>query len=261
MPGMTTDESSAPRLDLSGAVATIEFCRPRQANRVEPGDLEVLHGHLARIEADAAIRVLVFRGRGKHFSAGYTIQALAGGEGRASGGGGFERLVNRVEDLAAVTIAALNGGVYGGSTDLALACDFRIGVPGAEMLMPAARLGLHYYERGLYRYVSRLGLNHAKTLFLTAGRIDARRMLEIGYLTELVEQEQLDARVQELAATIAGLAPLAVAGMKRALNEIARGALDVPALRARIAQSAASEDLREGVLAWQEKRPPRFTGR
>jgi enoyl-CoA hydratase len=258
---MTTEESGTPRLSVAGACATIEFCRPRQANRVEPGDLEVLHAHLAALERDAALRVLVLRGRGRHFSAGYTIGALAAGEGRESGGDAFERLANRVEDLPLVTIAVVNGGVYGGATDLALACDFRIGAPGAEMQMPAARLGLHYYERGLSRFVSRLGLNHAKELFLGARKIDARRMLEIGYLTELVEPERLDARVRELAGDIAALAPLAVAGMKRALNEIARGALDAAALRARVARSAASADLREGVRAWQEKRAPRFTGR
>lgn len=258
---MASEQAGPPQFTASGAIATIEFRRPQQANRVEPEDLEVLHRHLDAVAQDGALRVLVFRGRGRHFSAGYTIQKLAGGDGRAGGGDAFERLVNRVEDLAPVTIAALNGGVYGGSTDLALACDFRIGVPASELLMPAARLGLHYYERGLYRYVSRLGLNHAKTLFLTAQKIDAPRLLAMGYLTELVEAERLDARVRELADTIAGLAPLAVAGMKRALNEIARGALDVPALRARVAQSGASQDLREGVQAWQEKRAPRFTGR
>ena len=160
-----------------------------------------------------------------------------------------------------MTIAAIQGGVFGGSTDLALACDFRIGTPAAEMQMPAARLGLHYYERGLYRFVSRLGLNHAKELFLTARRIDAARMLAIGYLTELAEPGQLDARVRELAETVVALAPIAVTGMKRALNEIARGALDPVALRERVARSGASDDLREGVLAWREKRAPRFSGR
>jgi enoyl-CoA hydratase/carnithine racemase len=256
---MESQDSAPPQLALEGALATIEFRRPRQANRVEPADLEVLHEHLDAVEKNTATRVLVFRGRGRHFSAGYAIQKLADGAG-GGGGAGFERLVNRVEDLAVVTVAALNGGVYGGSTDLALACDFRIGVTTAEMLMPAARLGLHYYERGLYRYVSRLGLNHAKELFLTARKIDAQRMLAMGYLTELVKPEELDAHVRELAETVAGLAPLAVAGMKRALNEIARGALDVEALRARVAQSARSQDLREGVQAWEEKRAPRFTG-
>ena len=66
-----------------------------------------------------------------------------------------------------VTVAALHGGVYGGATDLALACDFRVGAHGIDMFMPAARLGLHYYRSGLERYVSRLGLDNAKRLFLT----------------------------------------------------------------------------------------------
>jgi len=258
---MDDAESLPPQLTIDGAIATLEFCRPREANRVAPDDLDVLHRHLDAVEQGAALRVLVIRGRGRHFSAGYTIQALAGGSGRSSGGDGFERLVNRVEDLNLVTIAAINGGVFGGSTDLALACDFRIGVPAAQMQMPAARLGLHYYARGLQRFASRLGLNHAKELFLTARRIDAQRMLAIGYLTELVDAGALDSRVRELAETIGALAPLAVCGIKRALNEIARGALDVQGVRERAARSIASEDLREGIRAWQEKREPRFVGR
>ena len=143
-------------------------------------------------------------------------------------------MVNRLEALRVPTICRLQGGVYGGSTDLALACDFRIGHAGVEMFMPAGRLGVHYYEAGMRRYVSRLGLNAAKRLFLTAERIDAAEMLRIGYLTDLVPDEAgLDPAVDALAGRIAGLAPLAVQGMKRALNEIAHGALDVPALEAR----------------------------
>ena len=72
--------------------------------------------------------------------------------------------------FALPTICALNGGVYGGSTDMALSCDFRIGVEGITMFMPAARLGLHYYAGGMRRYVARLGLGAAKKLFLTGGQ-------------------------------------------------------------------------------------------
>ncbi len=135
-------------------------------------------------------------------------------------------VVNRLEDLGVPTICRLNGGVYGGSTDLALACDFRIGVDTAEMFMPAARLGLHYYKSGIQRYVSRLGVDNAKMLFLTAQKITAPEMLRIGYLTAMVPAEALDEEVDKLATTLAANAPVAMRGMKRAINEFARGKLD-----------------------------------
>ena len=258
---VATQTAAPPRLELDGARASIELRRPAQANRIEPEDLEVLQGLLDEVERKDALRVLVLRATGKHFSAGFTIGELAGNKtGRAGADSAFEAFVNRVEDLRVVTIAAINGGVYGGSTDLALACDFRVGVPAAEMTMPAARLGVHYYGRGLQRFVSRLGLNAAKKLFLTASRIDAAEMLACGFLTEIVAADRLQARVAELADQIAMLAPIALFGVKRALNEIARGALDAGGLAARIEESARSADLQEGLRAWQEKRPPRFTG-
>ena len=118
----------------------------------------------------------------------------------------FEALTVRLESCRVPTICRLNGGVYGGSTDLALACDFRVGHDGVEMFMPAGRLGVHYYQAGMRRYVSRLGLNAAKRLFLTAERIGAVEMLRIGYLTEVAPAEELDARVDALAGRMADMA-------------------------------------------------------
>ena len=121
--------------------------------------------------------MLVLTGTGRAFSAGYDLNSVAERATSAveeqSAGSAFEVVVNRLEDLGVPTICRLNGGVYGGSTDLALACDFRIGVDSCEMFMPAARLGLHYYKSGIKRYVSRLGVDNAKKLFLTAQKIDA----------------------------------------------------------------------------------------
>ncbi len=124
------------------------------------------------------------------------------------------------------TICRLNGGVYGGSTDMALACDFQIGVDTCEMFMPAARLGLHYYKGGIKRYVSRLGVDNAKRLFLTAQKLEASELLRIGYLTAMVPTEALDEEVDKLAMILAGNAPIAMRGMKQAINEFARGELD-----------------------------------
>ena len=148
------------------------------------------------------------------------------------------------------TICRLNGGVYGGSTDLALACDFRIGVDTAEMFMPAARLGLHYYTSGIARYVSRLGVDNAKKLFLTAQKIAAPEMLRIGYLTAMVPPEALDEEVDRLATILAGNAPQAMRGMKRAINEFARGKLDEEAADRRHRESMRGDEIKEGIKAF-----------
>src|SRR3984885_2412145 len=178
--------ASTPLLEIDGARATIRLNRPKHLNRLQPDDLDALLGLFDRIEADAAIRVLVLTGTGRAFSAGYdlnsiTERATAAAE-ETSGGSAFEVMVNRFEDIGVPTICRLNGGVYGGSTDLALACDFRIGVDSCEMFMPAARLGLHYYTSGIRRYVSRLGADNARKLFLNEQKNGAAEMLRIGYL-------------------------------------------------------------------------------
>src|SRR5439155_26780436 len=126
--------------------------------------------------------------------------------------------------------------------DLALACDFRIGVDGMRLLMPAARLGIVYYPSGIERYVTRLGVAAAKRLFLTAQPIDTAEMLRIGYLDWCVPAAELMERVDALAATLAANAPLALAGLKRAINEIAGGRLDRAAPAAARSRCAASDD-------------------
>jgi enoyl-CoA hydratase len=259
-------EASPPLLVIEGARATIRLNRPRHLNRLQAEDLATLLMLFDRIEADPAIRVVILTGTGRAFSAGYDLGSIAertGGTDNAGtdepgAGSAFEVMVNRLEDLAPPTICRLNGGVYGGATDLALACDFRIGVDTAEMFMPAARLGLHYYPAGIKRYVSRLGADNAKRLFLTAEKISAPEMLRIGYLTAMVPPEALDEEVDRLAALLAGNAPAAMRGMKRAINEFARGTLDEDAAARRHRASMHGAEIKEGVKAFAEKRPPKF---
>ena len=256
-----SDAPSVPLLDVVGARATVRLNRPKHLNRLQPDDLDALVKLFDRIEGDSAIRVLVLTGTGRAFSSGYDLGSIAERAANAqeqTAGSAFELVVNRLEDLAVPTICRINGGVYGGSTDLALACDFRIGVDSCEMFMPAARLGLHYYKSGIRRYVSRLGLDNAKRLFLTAERIGAPEMLRIGYLTAMAAPETLDEEVDKLAAVLAANAPLAMAGMKRAINEFARGALDEDAADRRHRDSMRSAEINEGIRAFAEKRPPKF---
>src|SRR4051812_17269699 len=257
-----TAQASPPVLSLDGARATIRLNRPKHLNRLQPEDLETLLDLFDRLEADAAIRVLVLTGTGRAFSAGYDLGSIAeraaSNAEQQTAGSAFEVVANRLEDLAIPTICRLNGGVYGGSTDLALACDFRIGVDTAEMFMPAARLGLHYYKSGIKRYVTRLGVDNAKKLFLTAQKISAPEMLRIGYLTAMVAVEFLDEEVDKLANILAVNAPKAMGGMKRAINEFARGELDERAADQRHRDSMRGDEIKEGIKAFAEKRPPIF---
>src|SRR3954465_1821373 len=255
-------KASTPVLTVDGARATIRLNRPKHLNRLQPDDLDALLKLFERLEADPLVRVLVLTGTGRAFSAGYDLGSIAERAASApeqqTAGSAFEVVANRLEDLAMPTVCRLNGGVYGGSTDLALACDFRIGVDTAEMFMPAARLGLHYYTSGIRRYVSRLGTDNARKLFLTAQRIDAPEMLRIGYLTAVVPYEALDEEVDKLATILGGNAPVAMRGMKRTINEFARGNLDEAAADQRAPHSRRGAEIREGIKAFAEKRPPKF---
>jgi enoyl-CoA hydratase/carnithine racemase len=261
----TGGQSTTPLVDVANGRALVRLNRPREHNRLEPADLVVLRETFDRVETDPSIRALVLTGTGKSFSSGYHIGALADRLAEKNAPDqdrdAFEHMVDQLEGLRVPTIAALNGSVYGGATDLALACDFRIGVEGMRLVMPAARLGIVYYASGIRRYVSRLGVAAAKRLFLTAQPFGAAEMLRIGYLDEVVSPDDLMPRIEALAATLAANAPLALAGLKRAINETAAGALDREALAAIRAVCSASADHAEGVKAWTEKRKPVFTGR
>ena len=244
---------SIPRLSHPAEhVVLVEFNRPASANRIQPEDLDELGRLLDACEADGAVRALVLTGAGAYFSAGFDLRALAADltatDGRPRGDSAFEVVADRLAQTRLAVVAAINGPVLGGATDLALACDLRIGSPAARMQMPAAQFGLPLYAGALQRYVSRLGLNHAKRLLFMAETIDAAEMLSIGFLTELVEQSEVRSRAIAVASAVAAMPPGPLAAMKQVLNaaalssgndsmprDVLRAAFDGPAIAQRIA--------------------------
>ena len=248
----------SPELLIQGACASITLRRPEVANKLLPEDLMVLRRHIDEVNASPQVLVLTLQAVGKHFCSGYDIGEIANSQNEGSS---FGEMVDAIENCRAVTIAAIQGGVFGGATDMALACDFRVGGVNSQMFMPAARLGLHFYASGLERYVTRLGVDTAKRLFLTCEKLQAQAMKDCGFLTDLAEGEDIAPRVAQLQSTLAGMAPLALLGMKKHLNAIVRGAYDRASIDAAVQATIESADLQEGGTAWREKRQAQFTGR
>ena len=227
-------------------VALIELSRPAAANRLQPDDLAALLAHLDAVETDGDVRALVLASRGPHFCTGYDLRALVGdlatGDASARGESAFEAVAERLAAIRVVTVVAIQGAVMGGATDLALACDLRVGSDEAALQMPAARFGLPLYASALERYVTRLGLDVAKRLVLLAEQIDAAEMRRIGFLHELVSAEGLRRRALELAATAAAMPPGPLAALKQVLNAAAVG--QGPAAAQRQALAAAYDPRR-----------------
>ena len=255
---MNTLPDEPPRFAVADGIARITLSRPAHRNRLHNEDLRVLRELFVRIDGDRSIRAVVLGAEvlpeRSVFSAGYHTGEFDGPPPDVA----FEAVVDALEVLRPVTICALAGSVYGGATDLVLACDLAIGIESMEMRMPAAALGLHYYPSGLRRYVSRLGVSAAKRAFLTAAALDSATLLRIGYLQEVVAADALDARVDALARQVAGLAPLAAQTLKASLTEIGRGEYDLDRLRARERQTMESADFAEGRRAFAERRAPRW---
>jgi enoyl-CoA hydratase/carnithine racemase len=162
-------------------------------------------------------------------------------------------------------VAAINGHCLGGGLELAITCDLRICAAGAKLGMPPAKLGLVYSHTGLRKFIDTVGLARTKELFLTGRNFEAPRAEEIGLVHEVVDDERLEDTAVELAASIAANAPLSMRGNKRAIEVLSRNpALSEEQERELIALREAcfaSQDLREGIDAFGEKRAPRWQGR
>jgi enoyl-CoA hydratase len=249
-----------------GAVAVLTINRPDALNAFDLETLTELRDRLRELGDDDEVRAVVLTGSGERaFAAGADIKYMSGlgvDEGKEWGSLGHE--VGRLlETMPKPTIAAINGFALGGGCELALACDFRYASSSAKLGQPEVNLGIIPGWGGTQRLARSVGIGVAKELVLTGRVVDADEAFRIGLVNAVYEPEELIEKTLETARALAGKGPLALAAAKVALNRSLAGDHDQSLEREAEDFGAlfASEDAKEGLTAFAEKRPAAFKGR
>ena len=252
-------------VERDGAIVTLTFNRPEARNAMTWGMYQRLNEVCEEVDGDDAVRVLVLRGAGgKAFVAGTDISQFLDFKG-ADDGLRYERdadqRTGRIARVKKPVIAQIQGFAVGGGFGIAAGADLRIATPDGRFGAPIARtLGNCLSMRAYARYLDLLGPSRLKELIFTARLLTADEALAAGFVHEIVPAERIEARVRELAEQIASHAPITLWVTKEAIRRI-QEAQPVPDGDDLIAATYGSDDFREGVRAFVDKRPPRWSGR
>ncbi|RMG33750.1 MAG: hypothetical protein D6732_11630 [Methanobacteriota archaeon] len=250
-------------LTIEGNIAKLTITREKALNAINSQVLKELGQAIDKIEENRDIRIVIITGSGeKSFVAGADISEmvkLSPMEAREFLTQG-QRVLDRIENLKAITVARINGYALGGGLELALACDIRIASDNALIGLPEVSLGLIPSFGGTQRLTRVVGSGNAKYLILLGKRLSAQEALEYGIVNEVVAKEELDKAVDNIVSTLSRMAPIALTAAKHAIYMASQTDLySGQELEVNYASMCFStDDLREGMNAFLEKRKPDF---
>lgn len=253
------------RLDTKGAVATLTLDRPDRLNAMADPMWEALHGHLATIAADDAIRAVILTGAGRAFCAGGDVTGMAKTDivsGRARSQR-RHRAVLALYNLEKPVIAAVRGAVYGIGNALALACDIVVASETTKFSMAFKKVGVVPDGGAIFFLTQNLGVARAKELVYTARAVPAAEALALGLVARVVPDDRLESEARALATDMAESATYALALAKKMFHSMYVPTLEQLLEMETLASGAVrlTHDHQEGVAAFKEKRPPRFLGK
>ncbi|HEV3228606.1 MAG TPA: enoyl-CoA hydratase-related protein [Solirubrobacteraceae bacterium] len=246
-------------------VVRLVIANPTKRNALDHPILDAMTDALSRLDA----RCVIVTGSEGMFSAGYDIGEIPDEtfteQAERLVAHPFTAALEALEAYPYPTLAALNGHTIGGGLELALSCDLRVAAEGIRLGMPPAKLGLVYSHTGLRKFIDAIGAPRTRELFLVGRNIDADQALSWGLVNQVCDPDTLELAALELATEIAANAPLSLRGNKRIIRELLDARTEVnPELERELIElrlaSFASADMREGVRAFAEKRPPRWEG-
>jgi enoyl-CoA hydratase/carnithine racemase len=251
------------------AVARIRIQNPEKRNALDHDILDALAELLPRLDRGIEVRCVIIGGSGGHFSAGYDIGSISGEaferEAEALVAHPFHAAMEALAAHPWPTVAAIEGDCLGGGLELAITCDLRICAEGARLGMPPVKLGLIYGHTGLRRFLDLIGLARTRELFLTGRNVGAHWAQEIALVNYVVGEGDLEQASVRLAEQIAANAPLSLRGNKRAIQLLSENPMLTEELERELIElresSFSSQDFREGITAFREKRRPQWRGR
>lgn len=252
------------RTESAGAVGTLIIDNPSRRNAMTADMYAAVRASVDELLSDARLRVVVVRGAGDDaFGAGSDISEFPTrrmGDNAAAFDAAEHDAWTALSSIPVPVIAAIHGPCMGGGIAMALHCDIRIAADDATFAVPPARLGLAYPQAAVARLVDLVGPAQAKLLLYSARSFDAETALRIGLVQEVVAKRELNAQVDELVGQIARLAPLTHRSSKLGVDSLSDRELAAEAARAH-QLCYASDDFREGVQAFLDKRHAAFEGR
>jgi enoyl-CoA hydratase/carnithine racemase len=251
------------------AVARLTISNPEKRNALDHETLGGLAEALPQLDRGIEVRCVMITGEGDSFSAGYDIGDIPdetfADDAEALVAHPFHAAMDAVSAHPYPVLAAINGHCLGGGLELAIRCDLRLSARDAKLGMPPAKLGLIYSHTGLQEFIDVIGVARTKELFLTGRMLSAPRSVAIGLVHDVVPDDELPEAAVELAAEVAANAPLSLLGNKRAietLNSYPRLTPEQEEELIELRRSCfSSEDFREGIRAFTEKRKPQWRGR